>query len=153
MMKRCCKLFIAAVVCSILLGSPGTAQDTNHAPPNQTQSDRANTPDQQKPHDHVHDDMPKMGADDSMGNMDMGEHQMHGQPVSLLEAVQQHSVSGTDVEPFSSPSSMLMSMKGNWMLMLHGEAFLADIQQSGPRGADKLFSTNWIMPMAQRSLR
>jgi len=30
------------------------------------------------------------------------------------------------------------------------EAFLNDIQQSGPRGADKFFSTNWIMPMAQR---
>ena len=28
--------------------------------------------------------------------------------------------------------------------------FVNDIQQSGPRGGDKLFSTNWIMPMAQR---
>src|SRR5580765_3677965 len=36
--------------------------------------------------------------------------------------------------------------------MLHGEAFVTDTQQSGPRGADKLFSTYWIMPMAQRSL-
>ena len=34
--------------------------------------------------------------------------------------------------------------------MFHGEAFLSEIQQSGPRGADKLFSTNWWMPMAQR---
>ena len=34
--------------------------------------------------------------------------------------------------------------------MFHGEAFLSEIQQSGPRGSDKLFSTNWWMPMAQR---
>jgi hypothetical protein len=36
--------------------------------------------------------------------------------------------------------------------MFHGQASLNDIQQSGPRGADKLFSTNWIMPMAQRKI-
>jgi hypothetical protein len=41
-----------------------------------------------------------------------------------------------------------------WTLMLHGNGFLADIQQqaANDRGADKLFSTNWIMPMAQRRL-
>jgi len=47
---------------------------------------------------------------------------------------------------------MLMSSHGGWMLMLHGSAFITDTQQSGPRGADKLFSTNWIMPMAQHQL-
>ena len=36
--------------------------------------------------------------------------------------------------------------------MFHGEVFLNDIQQTGPRGADKFFSTNWFMPMAQREL-
>jgi len=36
--------------------------------------------------------------------------------------------------------------------MFHGVAFLSDIQQSGPRGRDKLFSTNWVMPMAQRKI-
>ncbi|PYY20255.1 MAG: hypothetical protein DMG60_01145 [Acidobacteria bacterium] len=38
------------------------------------------------------------------------------------------------------------------MLMFHGVAFLSDTQQTGPRGRDKLFSTNWMMPMAQRRL-
>lgn len=42
--------------------------------------------------------------------------------------------------------------RGPWMLMLHGKAFIEDMQQSGPRGYDKFFSTNWIMPMAQRKL-
>jgi hypothetical protein len=47
-----------------------------------------------------------------------------------------------------------MSHHGSWMLMLHGTAFLTDTQQhaTSPRGTDKLFSTNWIMPMAQRRL-
>lgn len=46
---------------------------------------------------------------------------------------------------------MLMDMSRGWMLMLHGEAFVADQQQSGARGDDKSFSPNWFMPMAQRS--
>jgi hypothetical protein len=83
-----------------------------------------------------------------MQGMSMGADET--QPRSLVEAIERHSVSGTDVEPASTPTSMLMTMKANWMLMLHGVAFLSDIQQTGPRGADKLFSTNWIMPMAQR---
>jgi hypothetical protein len=45
---------------------------------------------------------------------------------------------------------MLMTKRGNWTLMFHGEAFLSQLQQTGPRGFDKLFSTNWWMPMAQR---
>jgi hypothetical protein len=38
------------------------------------------------------------------------------------------------------------------MWMFHGNAFGMDEQQSSPRGGDKFFSTNWLMPMAQRSL-
>lgn len=38
------------------------------------------------------------------------------------------------------------------MLMFHGEAFLNGLQQSGARGSDKVFSTNWFMPMVQRQL-
>jgi hypothetical protein len=38
------------------------------------------------------------------------------------------------------------------MLMLHGQAFINQVVQSGPRGGDKFFSTNWIMGMADRPL-
>ena len=38
------------------------------------------------------------------------------------------------------------------MLMFHGNAFVVGTRQSRPRGGDKFFSTNWFMPMAQRSL-
>ena len=82
------------------------------------------------------------GVKDHMG---MGSH-------SLIELLQKHATAGTDAEPNSTPFEMLMTTKSRWMLMFHGEAFLNDIQQSGPRGGDKLFSTNWLMPMAQRKL-
>jgi hypothetical protein len=74
------------------------------------------------------------------------------QPHSFLEEIQHHATSGTTAEPNSTPAPMVMSMHGNWMLMLHGVAFVNDIQQSSARGGDKLFSTNWVMPMAQREL-
>jgi hypothetical protein len=40
-------------------------------------------------------------------------------------------------------------MRGGWMLMFHANAFVLDEQQTGPRGADKFFSTNWLMGMAE----
>src|SRR6266446_1182402 len=79
-------------------------------------------------------------------------HKMTMESHSLIELLQHHVTAGTDAEPNSTPAPMLMTMKGKWTLMFHGEAFLNDIQQSSPRGADKFFSTNWIMPMAQRQL-
>jgi hypothetical protein len=69
---------------------------------------------------------------------------------SLLDLIGDHATAGTDAEPSSTPSEMLMWDAGQWMLMLHGEAFLNLTEQTGPRGRDKLFSTNWLMPMAQR---
>ena len=84
---------------------------------------------------------------------DMPEHHamhMSMQATSFLEDIENHESSGTSLEPISTPVPMIMSMHHGWMLMLHGVAFVNDIQQSGPRGGDKLFSTNWIMPMAQR---
>jgi hypothetical protein len=70
----------------------------------------------------------------------------------LIEAQLNRTGSGTSIEPASTPVPMMMADWKGWTLMLHGAAFVTDTQQSGPRGADKLFSTNWIMPMAQRKL-
>jgi len=93
---------------------------------------------------------------ESMDNMPgMGsalQPTMNGQPNSLIDLLEQHATSGTDAEPNSTPLEMLMRKEGTWMLMFHGEVFLNEIQQTGPRGADKFFSTNWFMPMAQRKL-
>jgi hypothetical protein len=72
---------------------------------------------------------------------------------SLIDLVDQHGLSGTDAGPATAPEHMIMAMKHGWMFMFHGEAFLNELQQSGSRGRDKLFSTNWFMLMAQRRLR
>ncbi len=91
----------------------------------------------------------------SMPGMQMGASSVlmeQMQPRSFIQEIRHHGSSGTSAEPSATPLPMAMRMKGSWMLMLHGNAFLDEIQQTGPRGADKLFSTNWIMPMAQREL-
>jgi Cu/Ag efflux protein CusF len=60
--------------------------------------------------------------------------------------------SGTSMNPAAAPMHMMMTQQGDWMLMLHGLAFVNQVVQSGPRGEDKLFSTNWLMGMAGRPL-
>jgi hypothetical protein len=88
-------------------------------------------------------------AAEGQQGMDMSHMNMQSSR-SFIDVLQEHATSGTDAEPDSTPSEMLMAIKGGWTFMFHGEGFLNEIQQSGPRGADKLFSTNWFMPMAQR---
>ncbi|MEI9977518.1 MAG: hypothetical protein WDN23_00710 [Edaphobacter sp.] len=75
-------------------------------------------------------------------------------PTTLIAAELAHTSSGTSIEPASTPVPMLMRDYRGWTLMLHGNAFIADIQQEADnhRGVDKLFSTNWIMPMATHKL-
>ena len=60
--------------------------------------------------------------------------------------------SGTSMNPAAAPMHMTMMQRGDWMLMLHGLAFVNQVTESGPRGGDKLFSTNWMMGMADRPL-
>lgn len=100
---------------------------------NQKQKDEKKTQENMKM-----SDMPNM-------NMSMESH-------SLVEQTLHRDTAGTSAEPNSTPMPMLMTMKGKWNLMFHANVFIADQQQSSPRGYDKLFSTNWFMPMAQRQL-
>jgi hypothetical protein len=79
-----------------------------------------------------------------------GPMNMH--PQNFIEEIQYHGSPGTSAEPNSTPTPMLMTIKGSWMLMFHANVFVLDQQQSSPRGGGKLFSTNWFMPMAQRKL-
>ena len=104
-------------------------------------------------------------------NMDMMKP-----PTNLIDTILNHTTSGTSVEPASTPVPMIMHNYRGWMLMLHGTASISATQQhaasnpAGPmpefceqlnlscpspaatRGGDKLFSTNWLMPMAMRQL-
>jgi hypothetical protein len=58
--------------------------------------------------------------------------------------------SGTSVNPEAWPMPMLVTHFGSWNTMFMGEGFLVETQQSGPRGGDKLYSTNWLMASAER---
>ncbi len=60
--------------------------------------------------------------------------------------------SGTSMNPEAAPMAMAMRMRGPWMLMFMGQAFVVDTQQSGPRGADKFYSVNYGMFSASRKL-
>jgi hypothetical protein len=71
---------------------------------------------------------------------------------TFIEEILHHATSGTSAEPNSTPMPMMMTKHGPWMLMFHANVFITDEQQSSPRGADKFFSTNWFMPMAERRL-
>ncbi|MGH9589801.1 MAG: hypothetical protein ACRD25_05365 [Terracidiphilus sp.] len=105
---------------------PGTPNSMQHSPPHTAQE-------------------PMSGMHRSMAAMSMN-------PDTFIGAIERHATSGTSAEPNSTPAPMVMTMKSRWMLMFHGNAFILDTQQSSPRGSDKLFSTNWFMPMAQRPL-
>jgi hypothetical protein len=86
-----------------------------------------------------------------MAGMQMGPNEhMNMQPGTFLEEIAQHATSGTSAQPDSTPAPMLMTMRGAWTVMFHANVFVADEQQSSPRGGDKFFSTNWFMPMVQR---
>lgn len=84
--------------------------------------------------------------------MQMDEHGTMRAPSTFVQEILHHATSGTSAEPDSTPVQMLMSTKGGWKLMFHAKVFILDEQQSSARGHDKFFSTNWLMPMAQRNL-
>ena len=88
--------------------------------------------------------------DSSLSMQGMHHNHEHMQSSTFIDEILHHANSGTSVEPDSTPHAMLMTSKANWDLMFHAEAFLNVLQQSGPRGDDKVFSTSWFMPMAQR---
>jgi len=102
----------------------------------------------------LHQAMDHQGMD--MDRMAHSQNIQHGgmrmQPDDFLEAILEHGNSGTSIEPNSTPVPMLMARKNSWMFMFHANVFVASEQQTGPRGADKVFSTNWFMGMAQRKL-
>jgi len=85
------------------------------------------------------------------------QHHVHGDDVVPTEASApdpsgflMEQASGTARNPAITPMEMSGTQKGDWSLMFHGLAYLNSVEQTGPRGHDKVFSTNWVMGMAQR---
>jgi len=60
--------------------------------------------------------------------------------------------SGTSANPASWPMPMIMTHFRKWNAMFMGVGFISDIQQSVPRGVDKLYSTNWFMASAEHKV-
>jgi hypothetical protein len=84
-----------------------------------------------------------LSAQMDMGNMPGMQHMSEEPP---MEA------SGTSLNPAASPMNMIHLHAGGWEFMFHGVAFVTEIQQTGPRGADKLTSMNWFMGEATHPL-
>jgi hypothetical protein len=78
----------------------------------------------------------------SMPGMNMVD--MNAASMDLMNAA-----SGTSVNPDSWPMPMILTHFGSWNTMFMGAAFLAETQQSGPRGGDKFYSPNWFMTSAE----
>ena len=53
--------------------------------------------------------------------------------------------SGTSAGPESSSMPMKMVNADGWNLMFMGQAFVVETDQTGPRGGDKFYSSNWGM--------
>ncbi len=85
-------------------------------------------------------------------NVDSACAQMQMPGMAAMENSVGFQSSGTSVEPLATSESapMFHSSLGNWAFMFHANGFLVDTQQTGPRGSDKLFSANWLMPMVSR---
>ena len=104
-------------------------------------------------HQHGSTQTPPPKPAETMQDMPGMQHDSdHQQPMTLIDEILHHSTAGTSAQANSTAEPMIMRARGKWMLMFHGEAFLSALQQSGPRGYDKVFSTNWFMPMAQRQI-
>jgi hypothetical protein len=58
--------------------------------------------------------------------------------------------SGTSWQPSTTPMYMWYRNAGGWLLFFHGDMKLGVNSQGGPRGATKVESQNWFMPMAFR---
>lgn len=99
-----------------------------------------------------------------MGSMDMSAPTGAGQPSGMMGmsmpgmemgrdgTITSRAGSGTSWQPASTPMYMLHWQKGEWLIMLHGEAKVGVNSQGGPRGVTKFESQNWIMPMASRQV-
>lgn len=125
-------------ILSVLLAAicvPATGQESSQAP---------------DPQGACMPGMPMPGCPENPQTGEIGRMNMKAE--NLVQKIMSHGGSGTSVEPISTTTPMFMKAVGRWMLMIHGSVFVIGQQQSGPRGGDKFFSANWVMPMAQREI-
>jgi hypothetical protein len=105
----------------------------------------------QHQHSSSGNDQQQPAQDQAPDHMREMRHGVPHEPVNFIDEILHHATSGTSAQPNSAVEPMLMRSRTGWTWMFHGVAFVNALQQSGPRGGDKFFSTNWFMPMAQRN--
>src|SRR5260370_28511339 len=71
---------------------------------------------------------------------------------AVLISLVMSQAAGTSRNPGAAPMPMLMFENGRWTFMVHGQLFLNHTNASGLRGAEKTFSTNWVIATAARPL-
>jgi hypothetical protein len=94
--------------------------------------------------EHAEHDMSKMSGEHDMKNM---MTTITGGPFQSMHAIG----SGTSLLPATSSGYMWHWMKGDWMIMGHGDLKIGLNHQGGPRGINKAESQNWLMLMAERN--
>src|SRR6266508_3943386 len=90
--------------------------------------------------------------DSHAGHEAHAEHEAHAQHQHGSEAATTNAAegSGTAWLPGESPMYAIQLTAGAWQVMLHENAFLQFVHESGPRGDDQTGSVNWVMAMANR---
>jgi hypothetical protein len=114
--------FISTVLILAVFSAGAAAQHEHHKEQKTDQKDQAEST--------------KTGPDHSL---------MHHSALDRASTFLLGQSSGTAFQPAAWPMPMLMSRPGDWHLMWMGQAFVGGIQQSGPRGRDKFYSSNWGM--------
>ena len=138
-MRRC---FAWGLAVAVLLPSSAAAQAHVHSAP----ADSSTRAGDAKSGAH---DMSSMDHD--MSGMDMSDMD-HDMPGMYGTYPMTRDGSGTAWQPENSMHTGIHAMRGTWMMMLHGTADLVRTAQGGPRGNEKVFSSNMLMGMAQRPL-
>jgi hypothetical protein len=60
--------------------------------------------------------------------------------------------SGTAWQPDETPMYAIHSQGKGWTLMIHGNAFVQYLRESGNRGSDQIGGINWLMGVAERPI-
>jgi hypothetical protein len=155
------KCAVAVFLCAVVLAPRSPAQSAQ--PPTQQQQDphaghRMPATEERKestaPPVHDHSQMNRHEGMAGMSDMPGMSHASPMNPSSINKAglYLMNMASGTSMSPASWTMPMLMPRAGSWSMMIMGQAFLGDTQQSGPRGGDKFYSANWFMGSAVHSL-
>jgi hypothetical protein len=98
------------------------------------------------PMDAIHHDDMAMPTNHGGMAMPMG----HEMAMSFGPIADSQGASGTAWQPEATPMHAQHSVRGDWMVMTHYNAFLAYDDQSGPRGGRQFNVINWAMLMATR---